>query len=63
MLGSLGKPVIGGMGGVPEDICRALQEQRKGLSGCRHQLDDIVKILQLITSSEPTFRVIEALDE
>jgi len=63
MLGSLVKQAIGGMGGVPEDICRALQDQRKAVSGRRPQLGDIVKILQLITSSQPTFMVIDALDE
>jgi len=40
-----------------------LQEQRKAVSGRKPQLGDIVKILQLITSSRPTFMVIDALDE
>jgi len=63
MLGSLLKQVIIGMERVPEDISRALQEQKKTVSGRKPQLGDIVKILQLITSSQPTFMVIDALDE
>ena len=51
------------MEGVPEDIWRALVEQKKAVSGRKPQLSDIVKILQLITSSQPTFMVIDALDE
>ena len=63
MLGSLLKQVINGMERVPEDISRALQEQKKAVSGRKPQLGDIVKMLQLITSSRPTFMVIDALDE
>jgi len=63
ILGSILKQVISGTESVPEDIWRALQEQKKAVSGRKPQLGDIVKILQLITSSQPTFMVIDALDE
>ena len=63
MLGSLLKQVISGMERVPEDISRAFQEQKKAVSGGKPQLGDIVKMLQFITSSQPTFMVIDALDE
>ena len=63
MLGSLLKQMIGRMDRVPEDISRALQEQKKAVSGRKPKLDDIIKMLQLITSSQPTFMVIDALDE
>jgi len=63
MLGSLLKQVISGMERVPEDISRALQEQKRAVSGRKPQLADIVKMLQLITSSQPAFMVIDALDE
>jgi len=63
MLGSILKQVIDGTERVPEDIWRALQKQKKAVSGRKPQLGDIVKILQLITSSQPTFMVIDALDE
>ena len=63
MLGSILKQVISGTERVPEDIWRALQAQKKAVSGGKPQLGDIVKILQLITSSQRTFMVIDALDE
>ena len=63
MLGSILKQVIDGTERVPEDIWRALQGQKKAVSGRKPQLGDIVKILQLITSSQRTFMVIDALDE
>jgi len=63
MLGSLVKQMISGTGGVPEEIWRALREQNEAVSGRRPQLGDIVKMLQLITSSRRTFIVIDALDE
>ena len=63
MLGLLLKQVISGMERVPEEISRTLQDQKKAVCGRKPQLADIVKLLQLITSSRPTFMVIDALDE
>jgi len=63
MLGSLIKQMINRTEGVPEEVWRALREQKGAISGRRPQLGDIVKMLQLITSSQPTFMVIDALDE
>jgi len=63
MLGSLLKQMVCRTAGVPEDIWRALREQREAVSGRKPQLGNIVKILQLITSSQRTFMVIDALDE
>ena len=63
MLGSILKQVISRTERVPEDIWRALQAQKKAVSGRKPQLSDIVKILPLITSSQRTFMVIDALDE
>ena len=63
MLGSLLKQMVSRTGGAPEDIWQALREQKDAISGRRPQLNDIVKILKLITSSQPTFMVIDALDE
>ena len=63
MLGSLLKQVISGMERVPEEMLRALEEQKRVVSGRKPQLIDIVKMLQLITSSLRTFMVIDALDE
>jgi len=63
MLGSLIKQMISRTGVIPEEIWRALREQKDAVSGRRPQLNDIVKMLQLITSSQPSFMVIDALDE
>ena len=63
MLGSILRQVISGTERVPEDIWRALEEQKMAVSGRNPQRGDIVKILQLITSSRRTFMVIDALDE
>ena len=63
MLGSLLKQIISGTGGIQEDIWRALREQKEAISGRKPQLSDIVKILQLITSSQRIYMVIDAFDE
>ena len=63
MLGSLLKQMISGTGRISEHIWRALREQREAVSGRRPQLGDIVNMLQLITSHQRTFMVIDALDE
>jgi len=63
MLGSLLKQMVTGMGEVPEEISRAFQRQKKAIGGCGPQLADIVKVLQTITCSQPTFMCIDALDE
>ena len=63
MLGSLLRQMVGGMERIPEEIWRAFQERRKDIGGCGPQLVDVMKMLQLITSSQHTFIVIDALDE
>jgi len=55
--------MIGGMERIPDEISRAFQEQKKVIGGCGPQLADIVRMLQMITSSQPTFMCIDALDE
>jgi len=63
MLGSLVKQIVSRMERIPEETWRALKEQKDAISGRRPHLIDIVKMLQLITSSQPTFLCIDALDE
>ena len=63
MLSSLLKQIVSGMGRIPEEIWQAFREQKRAVGGCRLQLVDIVKMLQLITSSQRTFLCIDALDE
>ena len=63
MLGSMLEQMVSGMERIPEEISRAFQEQKKAIGGRAPQLIDIVKMLQAITSSQPTFMCIDALDE
>jgi len=63
MLGSLLKQMVSGMERIPEDISRAFREQKQAIGGCGPQLVDIVKMLQGITSTHPTFICIDAFDE
>lgn len=63
ILGSLLKQMISGAGRIPEEIWQALREQKEAINGRRPQLVDIVKMLQLITSSQCTYMCIDALDE
>ena len=63
MLGSLVKQIVSRMERIPEDIWRVLEERKRTIGGCRPQLDDLIKILQAIASTRPTFICIDALDE
>ena len=63
ILGSLLKQMITGMGKIPQEISCAFQEQKKAIGGRRPRLQDVVKMLQLITSSQDTVMCIDALDE
>ena len=63
VLGSLLKQLVGEMERIPEEISRAFRQQKTTIGGRRPQLSDIVKMLQLITSSRRTFMCIDALDE
>jgi len=63
MLGSLLKQMVSGTRGISEEIWQALREQKEALGGRRPQLVDIVKMLQLITSTQRTYMCIDALDE
>ena len=63
MLGSLLRQVVGGIEKIPEEISQAFQEQKKVIGGRGPRLPDIMKMLQNIISSLPTFVCIDALDE
>ena len=63
ILGSLLEQMISEMEVVPEEILRGLREHKNALCGTTLRLVEIVQILQLITSSQPTFICIDGLDE
>ena len=63
VLGSLLKQMVDGMERIPEEISRVFQQQETTIGGRRPQLGNIVKMLQLVTSSRRTFMCIDAIDE
>jgi len=63
VLGSLLKQMVGGMERIPEEISRAFQQQKTTIGGRRPKLANIVKMLQLMTSSRQTIICVDALDE
>jgi len=63
MMGSLLKQMVSGMETIPEEISRVFQEQKRAIGGRGPRLPDIVRMLQVITSSLRAFICIDALDE
>jgi len=55
--------MVNGMERIPEEISSAFRKQKRAIGGCGPQLVDIVKMLEVITSSQPPFICIDALDE
>ena len=62
-LSSLLKQVVCGLEEIPENITKVFRDQKKVIGGRRLGLDEIVEMLQDISSSQPTFICIDALDE
>jgi len=62
ILGSLLKQAIGRMEMIPEEILRAFHSERMGIQYEKPQLADMVKMLQVITSSLRLYICIDALD-
>ena len=62
-MGALLKQVVGGWEEIPGEIYGAYQDQKKSIGGRGPRLADIVKMLQITSSAEPTFICIDALDE
>ncbi|RPB03811.1 hypothetical protein L873DRAFT_100552 [Choiromyces venosus 120613-1] len=63
MLGSLLRQVVSGMENLPEEVLQAFEEQKKVIDGRAPQLEEIVKMLQTVTSSRRIYICIDALDE
>ena len=60
---SLLKQLVGGLENIPAKIVEAFRDQKKTTGGRRLELGQVVKMLQDISSSRPTFICIDALDE
>ena len=63
MLGSLLKQLLSGLGGIPAEITRKFQSQKKMIGGRRLQLPDIVKMFPTASSLQRTFICVDAIDE
>jgi len=63
MLGALLKQLLSGLESIPEEIIKKFRGQKKAIGGRRLQLPDIVKMCAAVTSLQPTFICVDALDE
>jgi len=63
ILSSLLKQVVGGLEEIPTEIVQAFRDQGKVIGGRKLELGEIVRMLQDISSSRPTFICFDALDE
>ena len=63
IMGSLLKQAIRGLEKVPPNVAQAFQDQKNVIGGRRLKLDEIIQMLQGISSTQCTFICIDALDE
>ena len=63
ILGSFLKQIVGGLERIPEEITRTFQEHKQVIGGRGLRVVEIVKMLQTVTSLQPTFICADALDE
>ena len=63
ILSSLLKQVVSGLEEIPTEIVQAFRDQGKVIGGRKLELDEIVQMLQDISSSRPTFICLDAVDE
>ena len=63
ILGSFLKQIVGGLERIPDEITRTFQEHKQVIGGRGLRVVEIVKMLQTVTSLQPTFICADALDE
>jgi len=63
MLGSLLKQIVGGLEKIPNEIRETFQDYKKVIGGRGLRVPEIVEMLQTVTSLQPTFICVDALDE
>ena len=63
ILSSLLKQVVGGLEEIPASITQAFRDKRNVIGGQQLKLDEIIEMLQDISSSRCIFICIDALDE
>ena len=63
ILGSLLKQIVGGLKTIPEEIKQTFQDHKKVIGGRGLRVQEIVRMLQTVTSLQRTFICVDALDE
>ena len=63
VLGALLKQLVGGFRKIPKEITDAFQRHKKFIGGRKLQLPEIVKMLGIFSSMQPTFFCLDAVDE
>ena len=63
ILGSLLRQIVGGLKRIPDDVRRPFQDHKRVIHGRGLRVPELVKMLQAVTSLQPTFICIDALDE
>ena len=63
VLSSVLKQVVCGLETIPAKVSQAFRRQKNVIGGRRLELSEIVEMLQDISSSQPTFICIDAVDE
>ena len=63
MLGSLLKQIVGGLESIPDEIRQTFQDHKKVIGGRGLRVQEIVRMLQTVTSLQQTFICVDALDE
>ena len=63
ILGSLLKQIVGRLEKVPDEVKQMFEDHKKEIGERRLRAAEIVKMLQAVTSLQPTFICIDALDE
>ena len=63
ILGSLLKQIVSGLEEITANIVQAFRDQGKVIGGRKLEPDEIVQMLQDISSSRPTFICLDAVDE
>ena len=63
VLGALLKQLIGGFKQIPKEVTDSFQRHKKFIGGRELQLPQIVKMLGSLSSTQPTFLCLDAMDE
>ena len=63
ILGSLLKQIVGGLEKIPDEIRETFQNYKKVIGGRGLRVPEIVEMLQTVTSLQPTYICVDALDE